>query len=65
MLVLSRKPGESIIIGDDIRVMIVEINLENCTVKLGIDAPRHIPVDRLEIRESKERNPHEHERKEL
>ena len=47
MLVLSRKPDESIIIGDAIEIKIVEVRGEQ--VKLGITAPRDIPVHRKEI----------------
>jgi len=50
MLVLSRKPNESIIIGDDVEVKIVEVRGEQ--VKLGITAPRDIPVHRKEIYDS-------------
>jgi len=50
MLVLSRKPNESIIIGDNIEVKIVEVRGEQ--VKLGITAPRDIPVHRKEVYES-------------
>lgn len=47
MLVLSRKIGEKIMIGDDIVVTIVDI--DNGKVRLGIDAPREVPVYREEI----------------
>ncbi|MFH2144977.1 MAG: carbon storage regulator CsrA [Candidatus Omnitrophota bacterium] len=50
MLVLSRKPNESIIIGDDVEVKVVEVRGEQ--VKLGITAPREIPVHRKEVYES-------------
>ncbi|MEB6112862.1 carbon storage regulator CsrA [Kurthia gibsonii] len=50
MLVLSRKMGESIIIGDGIEVKI--INVDGDQVKLGIEAPRHIKVHRQEIFEA-------------
>ncbi len=47
MLVLTRKRDESIIIGDEIRVTVVDVRGDQ--VKLGIDAPRRIPVHREEI----------------
>lgn len=47
MLVLSRKPGESIYIGDDIILSVVEIRGDK--VRLGIEAPTQIPVHRQEI----------------
>lgn len=50
MLVLSRQRDESIIIGDDIQITIVDIRGEK--VRLGITAPAHIPVHRKEIYEA-------------
>lgn len=47
MLVLTRKLNESLIIGDDIQIKIVEIS--NKSVKIGIDAPKNIQVFRKEI----------------
>ncbi|MHB1126213.1 MAG: carbon storage regulator CsrA [Bacillota bacterium] len=47
MLVLTRKLNQSIVIGDQIRVTLLEI--EGDKVKLGIEAPRDVPVHRLEI----------------
>lgn len=47
MLVLSRKKDEAVCIGDDIRVMVVDVRGD--TVRLGIDAPRDLPVHRQEI----------------
>ena len=47
MLVLSRKVGESIIIGDSIRVMVVASKGDK--VRIGIDAPREVRVDREEV----------------
>jgi carbon storage regulator len=48
MLVLSRKPNESILIGKDVRVTVVDIYRNQ--VRLGIEAPEHITVLREELR---------------
>ena len=53
MLVLSRKPNESIMIGDAVEVKIVEVKGDY--VKLGITAPKSIPVHRKEIYEAIQR----------
>ncbi len=47
MLVLSRKPNESIIIGSDIEIKVLEI--KNGIVKLGVAAPKKVAVHRKEI----------------
>jgi len=47
MLVLSRKPGESIVIGDRITVTIIEVKGER--VRLGFEAPSEVPIHRQEI----------------
>ena len=47
MLILTRKLGESIIIEDNIKITVVDINKQQ--IKLGIDAPRHITINREEI----------------
>ena len=49
MLVLSRKHGESIVIGEGIKVQVVAVNGK--VVRLGIEAPREIPVHRSELYE--------------
>jgi len=55
MLVLTRRIGESIIIGHNIKVMVTDI--QGNQVRLGIDAPYEIPVHRGEIYEKiKEEN---------
>lgn len=50
MLVLSRHRDESIMIGDDVMITIVDIRGDK--VRLGIDAPAEVPVHRLEIYEA-------------
>lgn len=50
MLVLSRKKGESIVIDNDIVVVIVEIRGDK--VRLGVQAPKEIPVHRREVYEA-------------
>lgn len=47
MLVLTRKSGEGIRIGDDIKVVVLEV--KDNQIKLGIDAPHELPVHREEI----------------
>ena len=47
MLVLSRREGETLMIGDDITVTVLGINGNQ--VRIGIDAPKEVPVHRLEI----------------
>lgn len=47
MLVLSRKTGESIVIDDVITIMVVEIRGDK--VRLGVEAPREVPVHRWEV----------------
>ena len=49
MLVLSRKNGESIVIDGAIKVQVIEVN--GNVVRLGIDAPKEIPVHRSELYE--------------
>jgi len=47
MLVLSRKVNESIVINDDIVIVVVDIRGDK--VRLGVDAPKEIPVHRQEV----------------
>lgn len=54
MLVLSRKKSEQVMIGDDIVVTIVEVRGDK--VRLGIDAPAHVPVHRSEVYDAIKRN---------
>lgn len=50
MLVLSRKLNESIQIGDEISVKVLGVSGQQ--VRLGIDAPREVEIDRAELRET-------------
>lgn len=51
MLVLGRRAGQKILIGDDIVVKIVRVKGDGKTVMVGIEAPVSVPVDRQEVRE--------------
>jgi carbon storage regulator len=47
MLILSRHAGETIVISHDIKVTV--LGVKGSQVRLGVEAPRGVPVDRLEI----------------
>ena len=47
MLILSRRPGESVHVGDDIKITILSIKGQQ--IKIGPDGPEHMPVYREEI----------------
>jgi carbon storage regulator len=47
MLVLSRKPGERILIGDEIKISVIRIGPNS--VRIGIDAPPHLNIVREEL----------------
>ena len=47
MLILTRRPTESLVIAENVTVTILAINGNQ--VRLGIDAPKHIVVDRSEV----------------
>ncbi|MDO8512320.1 MAG: carbon storage regulator CsrA [bacterium] len=59
MLVLSRKKNESIVINNDITIVVVEIRGDK--VRLGVEAPKEVPVHRMEvhlaIKRSEQENP--------
>ena len=54
MLVLSRKKNESIVINNDITIVVVEIRGDK--VRLGVEAPREVPVHRQEVYEAIQRS---------
>lgn len=57
MLVLSRKKNESIVINDQITIVVVEIRGDK--VRLGIEAPKDVPVHRREVYEAIKRQEQE------
>lgn len=54
MLILQRRKGESLCIGDDITITVSDIGSE--WVKLAIDAPKGIPILRSELKEAAQEN---------
>jgi carbon storage regulator CsrA len=50
VLTLTREVGEKIVIGDDVVVTVISVS-ENGRVRLGIEAPRQIRIDRAEVLE--------------
>lgn len=47
MLVLSRRVGESVVVGDDVTITILEVRGD--VVRVGVDAPRSVAVHRAEL----------------
>jgi len=47
VLIITRRPGERIMLGDDVRIEIMEI--VGSSVRVGVDAPRSVPIYREEI----------------
>jgi carbon storage regulator len=50
MLVITRKEGQSFLVGDDVRVNILSVDKNQ--IRIGIDAPREIKILRSELKES-------------
>jgi carbon storage regulator len=46
MLILTRRPGEAILIGENIEILVKEVGRNH--VRIGINAPREVPIRRLE-----------------
>ncbi len=62
MLVLSRQKDESIMIGDNVEIVIVDVRGDK--VRLGITAPKEIPVHRREVYEAIQREKFQREEEE-
>lgn len=54
MLILTRKPGEVIVVGDNVEIKVLEVS--ESRVKLGIEAPRDVKVLRKEVMSTIEEN---------
>jgi carbon storage regulator len=55
MLILTRRVGETVMIGDDVKITV--LGVKGNQMRIGIEAPHHVPVHREEIYE---RIKHEH-----
>ena len=49
MLILTRRPGETLIISDNIRVTVLDVSGNQ--IRIGVTAPREVPVHREEVAE--------------
>jgi carbon storage regulator len=58
MLVLTRRPGEQIVIGNGIRVTVVSVGPGR--VKIGIEAPENVRIDRQEVHDKIQREQNDH-----
>ncbi|MEZ6047689.1 MAG: carbon storage regulator [Planctomycetaceae bacterium] len=47
MLVLSRKPGESIVLADNVRISVIKVN--GSRIQIGIEAPGDVTIRRAEL----------------
>jgi len=47
VLIITRRPGEKVVLGDDVVITVMEVSGQ--TVRLGIDAPKELPIYREEI----------------
>jgi carbon storage regulator len=57
MLVLTRRPGEEIVIDGNIRITVVSVKGDR--IRIGIEAPPSVVVDRQEIHERRQHAPHQ------
>jgi len=54
MLVITRQPGDSILIGEDVKVIILEVSGDK--IKIGIEAPRSVRIMRSEVLDTEKSN---------
>lgn len=55
MLILTRNVGQKIMIGDDVTITVMTVSGQQ--VRIGIDAPQEVSIDREEVRQRKTDNP--------
>ena len=55
MLILTRRQGESIIVGDNVRITVISV--KGNQVRIGVEAPRSVSVQRQEIASKKDQTP--------
>lgn len=60
MLILTRRIGETVVIGDDIEVTV--LNVKGNQVRVGIEAPKDVPVHREEVRQRIEQEKQEQQK---
>lgn len=58
MLVLTRKEGESIVVGNDVKITVVSVGPGR--VKIGVEAPKWMAIDRQEVHDRKQHESEEH-----
>jgi carbon storage regulator len=54
MLIVTRRPGERVMVGDQVVITVIEV--KGSSVRIGIDAPRAVPVYREEIYAAMQQN---------
>ena len=58
MLILTRRVGETLVFGEGAdQVKVTVLGVKGNQVRIGTEAPKHVPVDRLEIAEAKKASP--------
>jgi carbon storage regulator len=55
ILILTRKEGEIIVVGEDPEIRIMVVDIRGDRVRIGVEAPKNTPIDRLEVSIAKAR----------